>query len=106
MQLSRGQYPGPVRCYAQEIGDARLVDRHEGIEDGCYEQGTASVRLEGAVDFHRVWFFALPHAVCVERSERVAQRSMRPGSLPKLLGELREQIFAGQVAARPGDLLA
>ena len=38
-------------------------------------------------------------------ADRVAQRAVRAAGVAELRGELREQVLAAQVAARPGDLV-
>ena len=61
--------------------------------------------LECLVD--RSWIGHLwpPNAVCVEAAQRITQCSIRPGSLPALLGEFCEQVFTGQVTPRLSNLI-
>ena len=107
MQLPGGQDAGAVGRDPQQIGDAALVDRQEGVEDGGDEDRAAIVRLGQVRVVVRIGLARLPLAgLLVDLADRVAERAALAGRLAELLRELAQEVLAREVAARRGDLVA
>ena len=84
MEVALGQNARALRRDPAQVGDARLVDLLEGLEDRCYEQVAARVRLVLRLVQPRVGSSRLPLARSSVRAERVAQTVRLPHRLTEL----------------------
>ena len=109
VERARRQHAGAAGGEAQQVGDARLVDREEGVEDGGHQDGAARVRL-GDVAGTRAGR-ARAAATCRLSSSSpmaLAQRAAQAGRVAELLASCAEQVLAGErMSPRVrGDLVA
>ena len=104
--LAGRQYAGSVGREADQIGAARPIDRHERRKYRRDQYSAARVRLvaRGVILTRGLGLDPLA-GVRVGRTDRTAQCTVHAARKSKLHGELSQQIFLLQVAARMPDLM-
>ena len=107
VELTRGQNATSAGGDPQEIGDPRLVDREECIENRRDQDRPARMGFHGRPIRGGVGGRRLPDArLFIDPAERIAECTVVADRLAELLSKLTQQVLRGEVASVLSDLVA